>query len=233
MTKLLNLSGIKFRTLGKSEGDCGSLLIRMGYWDAAKEIAEENKSNFKEMKIKTVVTSCPACIETFVNDYRRLFQIDLTKDLGLKFLHSSQILEQLINEGKLSPPKLNLKVAYHDPCYLGRHLQIYNPPRKVIRSIPGVDLMEPPQSRALSSCCGAGGSQSFKFMHEEEALNQALRRVKQFEEIGVDSIVTACPFCTMNLREGAERLEKKINVYELSTLLMKAMGDKGSKPEPS
>ncbi|HID16962.1 TPA: (Fe-S)-binding protein [Candidatus Bathyarchaeota archaeon] len=224
MARILDAAGLKFAILGADEGDCGSLLIRLGYWEEAKKVAEENKAKVRKVGARILATPCPACFKTFAEDYPKLLGVDLTKDLGLRLLHSSQLFEELIAKGKISPSKLSLKLAYHDPCYLGRHLNVYEPPRKVLKSIPGIKLKEHPKSRWLSSCCGAGGSSSFRFLHEAEAVKQASKRVKQFKELGVEAAATACPFCTLNLRDGAKALGEEIEIYDLSTLLFKALG---------
>lgn len=215
MARILKAAGLGFTTLGDEEGECGSVLIRMGHWTEAKRIAKENKAKLEEFGAKTLVTSCPACFKTFINDYPNLFDINLK----LEILHSSQLLERLISAGKITSSRLNLKVAYHDPCYLGRHLNVYDSPRKVIKAIPGVDLREHPKSRWLSTCCGAGGAGSFKYTHESLATGQAAKRVKQLKGTGADAIVTACPFCVMSLRTGAKELGEDIPVYDLPVLL--------------
>ena len=215
MARILEAAGVGFTTLGDEEGECGSVLIRMGHWTEAKRIAEENKKKLEEVGAKMLVTSCPACFKTFINDYPKLFGINLK----LEIVHSSVLLNRLIGEGKIAPSRLNLKAAYHDPCYLGRHLDIYDPPRKVIKSIPGVDLKEHPKSRWLSACCGAGGAGSFKYVHEDLAVSQAAKRVKQLKGTGAEAIVTACPFCVMNLRKGAEALGEDIPIFDLPVLL--------------
>jgi len=215
MARILGAAGVSFTTLGDEEGECGSVLIRMGHWIEAKRIAKENKTKLEETGAKTLVTSCPACFKTFANDYPKLFGIELK----LEILHSSQLLERLIGAGKMTLPKLNLKVAYHDPCYLGRHLNIYDPPRKVIKAMSGVDLREHPKSRWLSACCGAGGAASFKYTHESLAVEQAAKRVKQLKGTGAEAIVTSCPFCVISLRAGAEALGEDVPIYDLPVLL--------------
>jgi len=215
MARILEAAGVGFTTLGDEEGECGSVLIRMGHWTEAKRIAEENKKKLEEVGAKMLATSCPGCFKTFINDYPKLFGINLKFEI----LNSSELLERLIDAGKITRPRLNLKVAYHDPCYLGRHLNVYDSPRKVIKAIPGVDLREHPKSRWLSACCGAGGAGSFKYTHENLAIGQAAKRVNQLKETGAEAIVTACPFCVMNLRRGAEELGEDIPVYDLPVLL--------------
>jgi len=214
MMRILEAAGLGFTTLGDEEGECGSVLIRMGHWTEAKKIAEENKKKLEEVGAKMLVTSCPACFKTFINDYPKLFGINLK----LEIVHSSVLLERLIDAHKIAPLRLNLKVVYHDPCYLGRHLNVYDPPREVIKAIPGVDLKEHPKSRWLSACCGAGGAGSFKYTHENLAIGQAAKRVEQLKGTGAEAIVTACPFCVMSLRKGAEELEEDIPIYDLPVL---------------
>ncbi len=215
MTRILEAAGINFTTLGYEEEECGSVLTRIGQWTEARKIAENNKEKFEKVGAKLLLTSCPACFKAFVKDYPKLFGIDLK----LEVLHSSQIIERLISAGKLAPPRLNLKVTYHDPCYLGRHLNVYDSPRKVIKAIPGVELKEHPKSRWQSTCCGAGGAASFKYAHESLANEQAGKRVKQLKWTGAEAIVTACPFCVMSLREGAEKLSEDMPIYDLPVLL--------------
>lgn len=215
MARILETAELGFTTLGDEEGECGSMLIRMGHWTEAKRIAEENKTKLEKAGAKILVTSCPACFKAFINDYPKLFGINLK----LEILHSSMLLERLIAANKIAPPRLNLKAAYHDPCYLGRHLNVYDSPRKVIKAIPGVDLKDHPKSRWLSACCGAGGAGSFKYIHESLAAAQAVKRVKQLKGAGAEAIVTACPFCVMNLRKGAEELGEDIPIYDLPVLL--------------
>jgi Fe-S oxidoreductase len=224
--RILDAAGLEFTTLGRAEGDCGSILIRTGHWPEAKRLAEENARRFEELGAKTLVTSCPGCFRTFANDYPRLFGIDLKGDLGLEVIHSSQLFERLMGEGRIGASGLGVKVAYHDPCHLGRHMGIYDPPRNVIRG-SGAELLEHSKSRWLASCCGAGGG--FRSAHGELSLRQAARRAEQLSGLGIDAIVTACPFCVVNLRKGMEGLGKGIPVYDLPVFLEMAMA-KGKGP---
>ncbi|MEM3575326.1 MAG: (Fe-S)-binding protein [Candidatus Bathyarchaeia archaeon] len=218
--KILNAAGLDFITLGRAEGDCGSILIRTGHWREAEKLARENARKFDGLGVEALVTSCPGCFRTFANDYPRLFGIDLERDLGLEILHSSQLFERLLKEGRISASGIDMKVAYHDPCHLGRHMGVYDPPRNTIRGA-GAEIIEHSKSRWLASCCGAGGG--FRSAHGELSIRQATRRAKQLSDLAVDAIVTACPFCVVNLRRGIEKLGRDMPVYDLPTFLEGAM----------
>lgn len=224
--KILRAAGLDFTTLGRAEGDCGSILIRTGHWREAERLAEGNARKFEELGIKVLVTSCPGCFRTFAEDYRRLFGIDLKGDLGLEILHSSQLFERLMGEGRISASGSGgrsgaMRVTYHDPCHLGRHMGVYDPPRNVIRGA-GAELIEHSKSRWLASCCGAGGG--FRSAHGELSVKQAARRAAQLSGLAIDAIVTACPFCVVNLRKGVEAIGGSTPVYDLPSFLDRAMG---------
>ena len=221
-TKVLEASGVDFTILGPGEGECGSVLIRTGHWGTVKELAQENKRLFKDIGAKTLVTSCAGCYRTFSHDYPMKFGVDLHKELGIKILHSSQFFEHLIRERKLKPKELKLTVAYHDPCHLGRHLGVYDSPRNVLKAIPGITLKEiPSRNRFLASCCGAGGG--FRSAFPELSIKQAARRIEQAQQAKIDALVTACPFCVENFKEGMKQIEKPVPVYDLPELLAKSL----------
>ncbi len=220
--KVLKASDVDFMILGPREGECGSVLIRAGYWSAAKELAQENRRLFKDVGVRTLVTSCAGCYRTFSYDYPMKLGVDLHKELGMEIIHSSQFFECLIRDGKLKPEGIKLAVAYHDPCHLGRCMGVYDAPRNVLKAIPGVVLKEVPlRNRFLASCCGAGGG--FRSAFREFSIKQAIRRIEQAQQAEIDALATACPFCVENFREGMKRARERLPVYDLPELLAKSL----------
>ncbi len=215
--KLLKASGIDF-TVSKDEICCGSVLFNTGFTGMAKEFATTVADLINSNGVKNIVTSCAGCYRMLKMEYPETFGLKLNAEI----YHTSQLLEKLINEGRLTPNQMNMRVAYHDPCHLGRHMNEYDAPRRVILSIPGIELVEFPESRELTHCCGAGGGVRSAF--RDYSVEIAAERVKQANELGVDAIVTACPFCALNLRDGADLIKQNIPVFDLPELIVKACG---------
>jgi len=219
---ILKASGVDFTALGSEEGECGSVLIRTGHWNAVEDLAHENERLFKDTGAKILVTSCAGCYRTFSHDYPKRFGVDLHGELGMEILHSSQFFEHLVREGKLTLGELKMRVAYHDPCHLGRHSGVYDAPRNLLRAMPGIALEEiPSRNLSLSSCCGAGGG--FRSAFRDFAVKQAARRIEQAQQAKVDAIVTACPFCVENLNDGMKHVKEPMPVYDLPELLAKSL----------
>lgn len=187
--KLLTLAGVDYHVL-EDEKCCGSVLFRMGFIDEANEQIIRNTQVLKD---ELIVTSCPGCYKTLKTDYE-----------GLNVIHISQLLDKLINEGKLSVLKNDLNVTYHDSCHLGRHMEVFDEPRNVIESV--ANLIEMEYSREDSICCGSGGG--VKSAYPELADEMADARIEQVKDTGCKTLITACPFCKFNLEnEGMEVLD--------------------------
>jgi Fe-S oxidoreductase len=162
------------------------------------------------------VTS-PHCLNALTKDYRKL-------NGTVSSEHYIQVLDRLILEGRLSPTRpLDHRVSFHDPCYLGRHNGIYEPPRRVLRSIPGIELLEMPRSREDSLCCGGGGGGLWSDYPVEERF--AVLRVKEALDVGAEVIVTACPYCVLMLEDAVKVLnvEERITVRDVAELLAESL----------
>jgi len=184
-------------TILPAEKCCGSPLLRTGF-DAHK-LVEENSRQIREIGAGTVITGCAGCYTTLKNSYPGDFEVKSV----------SEFLAEHISE--LDLKRLDLTVAYHDPCHLGRHSRIYDPPRKLIESV--CKLKEMKTSRELARCCGGGGG--VRSGYKDLSLRMAKKRLAEVPE-GVDYIVTSCPLCIRNLRDaGAE--EKVIDLVDLLT----------------
>lgn len=197
--RLLNIAGVDFHTLD-DEKCCGSVLLRTGFIDEATEQIEKNTGILKGEKI---ITSCAGCYKTLKDDYE-----------GLDVIHISQLLDQLIKEGKLNLSKNDLDVTYHDSCHLGRHSNVFDEPRDVIKSV--ANLVEMENIRENSLCCGAGGG--VKSAYPDIASQMALSRIAQAKQTGCKTLITPCPFCKLNLEND------DFEVLDLTEFLVKYGG---------
>jgi Fe-S oxidoreductase len=210
---VLEEAGVGFGMLGADEGCCGLILYLFGLWDEARENALKVSEGLRDKGVEDLVTGCAGCYYAFTRIYPALGVRP-----SFEIRHTSQLIEGLIKDGCLHPKKLNRKVTWHDPCDLGRHCGVFEPPRSVIGSVPGLELREPPLNREHTLCCGAGGG---LLMYNEELAGRVARTKVEDEisALGVDSIVTGCPACILNLRNAAKELDRAIEVCDLSELV--------------
>ncbi len=194
---LLNQAGVEFGTLGTKENCCGEAIRKAGDEEKFKTLARENIKNFIDNGVTRILVSSPHCYHTFVNEYAEFM-------VKLEVVHISQYLQELIAQGRLDIPASNgqssRRIAYHDPCYLGRHNKIFDAPREVIAALPGVELVELPDSRQNSLCCGGGGGRIWMHTDLEERFGNI--RLAQVQEVGADMLVTSCPYCISNFEES-------------------------------
>ena len=194
--KLLKLADIEYHILD-DEKCCGSVLFRTGFEDEALEQISKNTEVFKD---ELILTSCAGCYKTFKDDYD---DVDV--------IHISQLIDDLIKNNKLNFSKKDLNVTFHDSCHLGRHSNVFDSPRDVIKAV--ANLVEMESIRENSLCCGAGGG--VKSAYPEIASEMAKSRINQAKDTGCETLITACPFCKLNLEN--EYLE----VLDLTEFLVK------------
>ena len=180
---------------------CGSVLLRTGFTGDAQEAMQET---YDKLKGEMVVVSCAGCYRTFRKITPACREVDV--------VHISQLLEELISEGKLQIQKEEIKVTYHDPCHLGRHLGEYDAPRRVLKKKG--ELVEMDKNREEARCCGSGGG--VKSAYPELSESMAERRVDDARKTGAELLVTCCPFCVLNLESVG-----KIRVLDLTECLLK------------
>ncbi|MBE6508333.1 MAG: (Fe-S)-binding protein [Methanobrevibacter sp.] len=197
--KLLKLAGVDYHVLD-DEKCCGSVLLRTGF---LKEAQEQIEKNTEILKGETIITSCAGCYKTLKDDYE-----------GLDVIHISQLLDQLIKEGRLNLSKNDFNVTYHDSCHLGRHCDVFDEPRDVIKA--AANLVEMESIRENSLCCGAGGG--VKSAYPEIASQMAKSRIEQAKDTGCETLVTPCPFCKLNLEND------DLEVLDLTEFLVKYGG---------
>ena len=197
---VLKKTGADFGILGTKESCCGESVRKAGNQSLFEKLAKSNIDAFNDSGATEMIVSSPHCYTTFKEDYPGLGG-------GFKVIHFTQYLASLILEGKLGFTKeLNKKVVYHDPCYLGRHNGIYDEPRDVLKSIPGVSLMDEIDSRENSLCCGGGGGRIWMETRKGERFSDIL--VDQAIEQGADILATACPYCILNFKDSVLTMDK-------------------------
>jgi len=218
LVKLLEKAKVKFGII-EDEVCCGNPSVKMGDVLLFENICEKNLNQCRSLGVKHIVTLSPHCFDTFVNRYPEGAM------QGIKVQHYTQFLADLIDQKKITfKTKISKKVTYQDPCYLGRHNDVYDAPRKVLNSIPGIEFVEFKKTRADSLCCGGGGGRMWTDF-ESEMERMANLRVKEALEIGVDMIVTACPWCYINIVDGVKsvNVEDKLKVRDLAELCTEAL----------
>jgi len=211
--KLCNLAKIKVGILAKEEKCCGEPARKLGNEYLYQMLATENIENIKKYNIKKIVTTCPHCFNTLSRDY---------KDLGLnvEVEHYVTFLFKLLNQGKLKiDSSKNLKCTYHDSCYIGRYMDIYDEPRQILAA-GGADVVEMKMTKENSFCCGAGGGRIIAEESIGEKIN--VKRVKMAKETEVDTIISNCPFCLTMFEDGLKmaELDTQIRAKDLSEFLV-------------
>jgi Fe-S oxidoreductase/nitrate reductase gamma subunit len=213
---LLTRAGIDFAVLGPSERCTGDPARRSGNEYLFQMLAMQNVEMFGAMGVKKIVVQCPHCFNTFANEYPQLGG-------HYEVIHHSQLLEQLIADGRLDLAGASLpeRIVYHDSCYLGRHNDIYGAPRKVLGSLAGIDIVEAPRSGSNSRCCGAGGARMWM---EESGTKINMDRSAELLDTGATRIATACPFCYIMLDDGTKAHQREdVKVGDISLHLLDAL----------
>lgn len=222
LARLMAKADVDFGILGEEESCCGSEVRRLGEAGLFEMMVEENQELLKSLGIHKMVTTSPHCFNVFKNDYPKN---------GMQVEHYTQLLSGLVDQdsgtarGHLSfTGSVDAKVTYHDPCYLGKHNHIFEEPRKVLLSIPGLQLVEMDRSREKSLCCEGGGGRMWL-----EGTNPGVRlaqsRIKEALETGAEILATACPFCLLTLEEAVKHLnaEDKIRVMDIAEIAAQAL----------
>ena len=216
IARLLHLADVSFAVLGPAESCTGDPVRRLGNEYLFQVQAHRNIETLTAAGAHKVIASCPHCFNSLSKEYPALGG-------NFEVIHHTQLLERLVTGGKLRPRRLDAKVAYHDPCYLGRHSQIYDPPRSVIASVPGVSPVEIGRCRERSFCCGAGGARMW--LEEPQGTRINLERTDEAIATGADVVSTACPYCMIMLDDAvkARGREEDVKVLDVAHLLERSM----------
>ncbi len=234
VAELLHMAGVEFAVLGNGETCTGDSARRAGNEFVFQGLAQQNIESFKEYKVKKVVSTCAHCFNTLKNEYKQL-------GYELEVVHHTQLLNRLVREKKLTPVasgESKRSITYHDPCYLGRHNQVYSPPRELLQVLPGAEFKEMPRNSERSFCCGAGGAR----MWMEETIGTRINdnRTMEAVETGADQIAVGCPFCRVMLSDGLTAAQStgqaraEVEVLDVAQLLLASVkGESASSPKPA
>ena len=242
--RIMNAANYSFKILTDNEFCCGSPILRTGDKETFLDLLHKNIDIIEKEEVETVVFSCAGCYDTFKVDY------PLEKDYNFKLLHTTQLFNELIEESKLELTReVPYKVTYHDPCHLGRNCEIYEDwdgdelqmmplvsinipekpkrcgtygvyeaPRKLLEKIPGLTFIEMERIKEYAYCCGAGGGVKSAF--PEFALKTAKTRIEEAEDTGAEIISSACPLCSINLKDGIDDKGSNLRFYDISELIL-------------
>jgi Fe-S oxidoreductase len=219
MTNILHKAGVKFGILGPEEGCCGDPARRIGNEYLYKLLVDANIAVLNRYRVKKILTTCPHCFNTLKHEYPQFGG-------NYEVIHQTEFLTQLLKQKKLTVKEGKpLTVTYHDPCYLGRSNQIYDPPRQVLMSVPGIQLKEMQLSRYRSFCCGGGGGRMWMEEHAGKRINAL--RIEQALETRPDVIATACPYCLTMLEDALKDkgIEGSVKIKDIAELLEPSLAD--------
>ncbi len=213
--KVLAKANVYFGTLGNEEACCGSTLLRTGLLESARKTAKRNIDMFAKAAPSLIVTSCAGCYKTIRQDYPKVGKV------GPRVVHITEYVLELISSGRLRfDGRLDAAVTFHDPCHLGRHNMLYEQPRRILESIPGLRLVEMDRSREEARCCGAGGGVKTAFPDLAQKISSL--RVEDAERTGADVLTTSCPFCHQSLKATIEARGSKLKMMDIMELVASA-----------
>jgi len=233
---ILESASADFMMMGDEEQCCGDPILRMGDVDSAEAQRRRNIEEYRKYGVETIVTACAGCLKMFKSYYTEQAGLQpspfSTRDSELRtqdsapsaqdfrVIHTLEWFAELIGQGRLKPQKpLAKRVAYFDGCDIGRHSGVYEAPRQVLRSIPGVELIEFPAHHETSRCCGGPLMAS----DPEMAASIASKRIREVLDASAEMIAVACPTCMVNLRDGANRLGAKMEIQDVTALLYRVL----------
>ena len=209
--KLLQRAGVDFAILGARESCTGDPARRMGNEYVFQSYAEQNVATLNDAGVTKIVASCPHCLNSLGNEY---------PDFGGRYevMHHTELLAELVRDGRLQPKVGDAEITYHDSCYLARHNDVREDPRELVAAVG--KPVEMPRNRERTFCCGAGGAHMW--MEERGgAINE--ERVREAAETGAETLAVACPFCTVMLDDGVRASGKQLRVVDVSTLLVESL----------
>ncbi|HEY6788063.1 MAG TPA: (Fe-S)-binding protein [Trebonia sp.] len=219
--QLLHAAGVKFAVLGPAEACTGDPARRLGNEFVFQMLAQQNVETLNEAGVKKVIASCPHCFNTIAREYPQLGG-------NYEVIHHTQLLSRLVEEGHLKPVnEVNEKITYHDPCFLGRHNEIYDAPRHVIESVPGVTAEEMHRCKGKGFCCGAGGARMWLEERTGTRINE--NRIDEALALNPDTVATGCPYCmvmlgdAVNAKKAAGQAKQTLEVIDVSQLLIRAI----------
>lgn len=223
--RIFKEAGVDFAYLGKDESCCGAPMFMSGQWDAFSDVVRYNIGQFNKRGIKTLIISCPGCW-VFLNHYYREWAKKLNLSYDVEVKHISEVTAEFIKDGRLKFKKpLNVKATWHDPCHIGRHGGIYEPPREVLTAIPGLEYVEMSHNRENGLCCGSVLTRVKEPVPTSDRIGE--KRILEAEEAGTDLIYTTCPCCEFQLRVAGMSTGHDVRVIDFTNAVVEALGYEG------
>ncbi|MCS7178375.1 MAG: (Fe-S)-binding protein [Anaerolineae bacterium] len=217
LVQILEQAQISYTLLGSEEWCCGYPLYGAGFKDDIAELARHNVEKVRSVGPKVLVATCSSCYYTWHHLYPEL----VGDSFGFEVMHASEFLARMIQEGRIRMTELAWTVTYHDPCDLGRKSGVYEPPRTVIRSIPGMQLREMPHAMENAVCCGGGGDVA---MTEPDAVEHvSIQRLREALSTGAEAIISSCQQCKRTLLQAARKTKTRVRVLDVCELVWQAM----------
>lgn len=212
-------------TVMEDEWCCGSPYLRTGQWNPVKELAQHNVDTINKASASKLITTCAGCYRTWKEDYTGTYKDLVDVEFDFKVVHTVELLAELIKSGEIEfEGEIEKTVTYHDPCHLGRHLGIYDPPREVLKAIRNMKFVEMPRNREATWCCGAGGG--FKSGFRNEAVEISRARIDEAKEIKAEVLTSTCPFCYRNFHDAIKTSNMNIELYDIVEIARKLIKSK-------
>ncbi len=213
--EILNRLQIDFKIL-KDEHCCGSPVYMTGQTEKAKLLAEANIKLFENEGIEKIITSCAGCYRTLKETYPKKFGLEY----GIEILHLPEFIQEKMENNEIQfENKIDMKLTYHDPCHLGRHMGVYEPPRDILKNIPGIELIEMPRNKQNAWCCGSGGGVRSSF--KDLSSFAAKERINEAKDTKAAGIVSCCPFCLNQFNANIN--DEQIKAFDLSEIINKTI----------
>jgi len=218
MARVLQEAGVSFAILGPRELCTGDPARRLGNEYLFQTMAEQNLETLADLGGTTIVANCPHCFNSLRNEYPMYGG-------SLQVLHHTEYIARLVAQGRLQPlEEVRALLAYHDPCYLGRHNDVYREPRALLRSVPGLQTVEMPRHGQRGFCCGAGGARMWMEERIGKRINQ--ERMDEAASTGADMVGVACPYCLIMLDDGARARGDRTEVLDVAQILARSISDR-------
>ena len=216
LASILGKAGVDFSILGSGESCCGDIVYQLGEEAFLEELVQGNIQSFTKSGAEAIIAVSPHCFNMFRSVYPKYGSMPTA-------LHYTEFLAGLLDKGSLSLGRLDggTAVTYHDPCYLGRYHGVYEEPRRLLESVPGVKLSEMDDSRANALCCGGGGGGMWV---DQEGERPSMHRVKQAADTGASQMVTSCPYCIQNFEDSAKTAGISMGVVDVSEVIARSLG---------
>jgi Fe-S oxidoreductase len=228
IVKILKAADVKFAILGKEETCTGDPARRIGNEYLYQTLATQNIATLNEYGVKKVITACAHCFNTIKNEYSQFGG-------NYEVVHHTEFIAELIAAGRIKPERAvsDGTMTFHDPCYLGRYNDVYEPQRSVLKGLPMANVVEMERSRKTSFCCGGGGGRSF--MDEKTGKRISHVRIEQAMAVKPDTIVAACPFCTTMFEDGIKGMgvEGQIKVRDYAEVIADTLTPADAEPSTS